>query len=355
MSVSEFEFIQQIRANTPNHPRVMLGPGDDCAVLTPSTQPLLVTTDVLTEGVDFILSECGPRAVGRKAMAANLSDIAAMGGRPVAAVVGVVFGAETSPPRPPSPSGEGVVQYPYLPDSFAKRQESSQLEHHSLPREMGDGGVRFPVTSGGDVFSQLHLGLREVADAFGCPIIGGDTNSWAGGLVVSVTVLGEPIREPVLRSGAKPGDWIFSTGPHGGSILGRHLSPVPRLTEAEALVTRFPIHAMIDVSDGLAADLNHICEESNCGAVLVADSIPIHPDAVELAKRTGKTPLRHALGDGEDFELVFTVSAEDGAMLLANPPVPVWKIGEVVSEPGLWLIRDGVKEVLPPMGWQHAL
>ncbi len=172
---------------------------------------------------------------------------------------------------------------------------------------------------------------------------------------MSVTVLGVPIREPVLRSGAKPGDWAFVTGPCGGSILGRHLNPVPRLAEAEALVTKFDLHSMIDVSDGLAKDLNHILEESGCGAVLVAEAIPVHPDAVALSNRTGKTPLQHALSDGEDFELVFTVDAATGAKLLADPPVPVWKIGECVAEAGLWVTEGGVKRVLPPTGWEHAL
>ncbi len=173
--------------------------------------------------------------------------------------------------------------------------------------------------------------------------------------MVSVTVFGEPIREPVLRSGAKPGDWIFVTGPLGGSILGRHLNPTPRLTEAEALVTACDLHAMIDVSDGLAKDLNHICEESGCGAVLTAEAIPVHSDAVELAERTGRPPLQHALSDGEDFELIFTVDADTGAKLLASPPVPLWKIGECVAEAGLWVVEGGVKRVLPPAGWEHSL
>ena len=112
---------------------------------------------------------------------------------------------------------------------------------------------------------------------------------------------------------------------------------------------------MIDVSDGLAKDLHHICEESRCGAVLHADAIPIHPDAVELSKRTGKPPLEHALGDGEDFELIFTASPDDGAKLLAAPPVPVWKIGECVAEAGMWIMETGVKRLLAPTGWAHPL
>ncbi len=317
--MNEFEFIRQLRADTPAHPGVIVGPGDDCAVLARPSGRVLVTTDVLTEGVDFILAECGPRAVGRKAMAANLSDIAAMGGRPTAAVVGVAL--------PANP----------------ERERGGERNAHPLAPARGS-----PV-------HDLHLGLRDLADRFGVPIVGGDTNSWGGGLVVSVTVLGEPICEPVLRSGAKPGDRVFVTGPLGGSILGRHLDPTPRLAETERLVNFCDLHAMIDVSDGLAKDLGHICEESRCGAVLHADAIPVHPDAVELSKRTGRPPLDHALGDGEDFELVFTVSADDAVKLLANPPVPVWAIGEIVAEPGLWLLQDGTKRPLAPAGWEHRL
>lgn len=327
--MNEFEFIRRLRADTPQHPGVVVGPGDDCAVLTRPPGRVLVTTDVLTEGVDFILAECGPRAVGRKAMAANLSDIAAMGGRPTAAVVGVVVPADLTPPAPLSMNGEGGERS--SPSPFMERGP------------------------GGEVLPALNLGIRDLADRFGVPIVGGDTNSWGGELVVSVTVLGEPIREPVLRSGAKPGDRVFVTGPLGGSILGRHLNPTPRLAEAERLVNFCDLHAMIDVSDGLAKDLGHICEESRCGAVLHADAIPVHPDAVELAKRTGQPPLDHALGDGEDFELVFTVSADDAAKLLANPPVPVWAIGEIVAEPGMWLIENGQMRPLAPAGWEHRL
>jgi thiamine-monophosphate kinase len=357
VTAGEFDFIRQIRAATPPHPRVLVGPGDDCAVLAGSGR-LLVTTDVLTEGVDFILSECGSRAVGRKAMAVNLSDIAAMGGRPLAAVVGVVVGRDLTPPAPLSMHGEGGVQGT---DAADLRRELA-----SVPRPPGRGnqpGTRLntPLSMhgeggrGGEVLEALHHGLRDVADRFHTPLVGGDTNSWDGGLVVSVTVLGEPIREPILRNGAKAGDWIFVTGPCGGSILVRHLNPTPRLKEAELLVTNFTLHAMIDVSDGLAKDLSHILEESGCGAVLDANAIPIHPEAVELSKQSGKPPLEHALGDGEDFELVFTVDAETGAKLLAHTPVPVWKIGECVPESGLWLTDGGVKRVLPPSGWEHVL
>ncbi len=300
----EFEYIAWLRARTPADPRVLVGPGDDCAALAPPARELLVTTDMLMDGTDFVLAEVGPRRVGRKAMSANLSDIAAMAGTPTAAVVSAV-----------------------------------------LPRGAGRS-----------LAAELYLGLRDVADVFGVSIVGGDTNSWDGPLVISVTALGEAgERGAVRRSGARPGDWLFVTGPLGGSILGRHLDFTPRVREAQALHLAAELHAMIDVSDGLAADLNHVCEESRCGAVLNAEAIPIAPAAVELSRTSGKTPLEHALGDGEDFELVFAVSPEDGEKLLRDPPVPgLAKIGECV-EAELWIESAGRREKLAPAGWVHDL
>ncbi len=299
----EFDYIAWLRSRTPADPRVPVGPGDDCAVLAPPGRPLLVTTDLLTDGTDFILSEVGPRAAGRKAMAVNLSDVAAMAGVPTAAVVAV-----------------------------------------ALPR------------GGRSVGEELYVGIREVADEFGVAVVGGDTNSWDGALVVAVTLLGEATtRGPVLRSGARPGDWVFVTGPVGGSIRGRHLTPTPRVREALRLHEVVDLHAMIDISDGLAADLNHILDESRCGAVLDAAAVPVHADAVELARTTGKPPLAHALGDGEDFELLFAVSSADGEKLLREPPVPgLAKIGECVDA-GLWLEEGGTRRPLAPTGWVHEL
>ncbi|MBA4067472.1 MAG: thiamine-monophosphate kinase [Isosphaera sp.] len=297
----EFDYIRWLRDRTPADPRVPVGPGDDCAVLAPPGRPLLVTTDMLMDGTDFVVAEVGPRRAGRKAMAANLSDLAAMAGRPTAAVVSV-----------------------------------------ALPR-----------AGGRDFAEQLYLGLRDAADPFGVPIVGGDTNSWAGPLVVSVTALGEATgRGPVRRTGARPGDWLFVTGPLGGSILGRHLDFTPRVREALALHAAVDLHAMCDVSDGLAADLNHILEESGCGAVLAAAAVPVSAAAAELGRTSGKTPLQHALGDGEDFELVFAVSPADGEALSREAPVPVYRVGECVDA-GLWLETDGTREPLAPTGWVH--
>jgi thiamine-monophosphate kinase len=301
----EFAFIEWLRRRTPADPRVLLGPGDDCAALRLTSDiPCLVTTDMLLDGSCFVLAEAGPRRVGRKAMAVNLSDIAAMAGQPVAAFVSV-----------------------------------------GLPRQ---GGMALA--------QELEAGLREMADAFQVAIAGGDTNSWDGPLVISVTLLGQPTgRGPVTRSGAKPGDWLLVTGELGGSILGKHLDFTPRVREAMALHACADLHAMIDISDGLAADVNHICQESHCGAVLWADKIPLS----EAARRMNddRSPLEHALADGEDFELAFAVPAVDAQRLVTSQPlqgVRVTVIGECVAE-GLWLQVGKDRRPLPPVGYVHEL
>jgi thiamine-monophosphate kinase len=237
-------------------------------------------------------------------MAVNLSDIAAMAGQPVAAVVSV-----------------------------------------GLPR------------SGGRALGEeLYLGLREVADAFATALVGGDTNSWDGELVINVTVLGQATgRGPVRRNGACVGDWIFVTGPLGGSIRGKHLTFTPRVREAQALHAACELHALIDVSDGLARDLHHICDESGCGAVLRAEAIPISDAARQMDDDL--PPLTHALGDGEDFELVFTVSPDDGRRLLGSPPLvglQLFHIGECVAD-GVWLEEKGQRRPLPPTGYEHTV
>src|SRR5437588_1135828 len=301
--MGEFAYIDWLRRRTPADPRVLIGLGDDTAALrlTPGA-PCLVTTDMLLEGSCFRLAEAGPRRVGRKAMAVNLSDIAAMAGRPVAAVVSV-----------------------------------------GLPRQGGRA-----------LAEELYLGLREVADAFGTAVVGGDTNSWDGPLTVNVTLLGEATeRGAVRRGGARAGDWLLTTGAFGGSILGKHLDFTPRVREALRLHEAAPLHAMIDVSDGLAADVAHLCQESGCGAVLRAEAIPI-TDAARGMK-DGCSPLEHALGDGEDFELVFAVAPEDGRRLLEAQPLPgvtLAAIGEVVDQ-GLWLEENGRRRPLPPKGYVH--
>jgi thiamine-monophosphate kinase len=305
MSTGEFAFIDWVRKRTPPARQVLVGPGDDAAVLERPGGPLLVTTDMLLDGSCFRLAEAGAERIGRKAIAVNLSDIAAMAGVPTAAVVSV-----------------------------------------GLPR-----------SGGRELGEELYKGMRAIADEFKMPIVGGDTNTWDGPLAISVTVLGEAaVRGPVLRSGARVGDWIMVTGPLGGSILGHHLDFTPRVREALALHHLVGLHAAIDISDGLAKDLHHICEESRCGAVIVADAVPISAAAPELAKTDGRPPLDHALGDGEDFELVFAVSAAAGERLLRDQPIAgitLHRIGEIVTS-GFWLEKDGNRETLAPTGYEHG-
>jgi thiamine-monophosphate kinase len=301
----EFAYIDWFRQRTPADPRVLIGPGDDAAAVrfTPGAA-CLVTTDMLLEGSCFRLSEAGPRLVGRKAMAVNLSDIAAMAGRPVAAVVSV-----------------------------------------GLPRR-----------GGRQLAEELYLGLRELADRFDTAVVGGDTNTWDGPLVIGVTLLGETTgRGAVRRDGAQPGDWLLVTGPLGGSILGKHLTFTPRVEAALALHNAADIHAMIDVSDGLAADVNHLCEESRCGAVLRAEAIPVSAEAGAI--NDGRSPLDHALTDGEDFELVLALAPGEAQRLLTAQPaagITLYHIGECVAA-GLWFEEQGRRRTLEPRGYVHAL
>ncbi len=301
----EFAYIDWLRQRTPADPRVVIGPGDDAAALRLSPDvPCLITTDMLMDGTCFLLAEAGPRQVGRKAMAVNLSDMAAMAGRPVAAVVSVAL----------------------------------------------------PQSGGRALAEELYQGLRDLADAYHTAIIGGDTNSWNGPLVISVTLFGEATpRGPVQRGGARPGDWLLVTGPLGGSILGKHLTFRPRVAEALRLHELVDLHALIDISDGLTADLAHICTESHCGAVLGAEAVPIAPAAHQMAD--GRTPLEHALSDGEDFELILAVAPADGERLLQSQPIEgvrLVHVGDCVAQ-GLWLEENGVRRVLEPRGYVHAL
>ena len=303
----EFGLIGWIRSRTRLDPeRFAVGLGDDCASIRwPADNQCLVTTDLLLEGRHFRLDQCTVEQVGRKAMGVSLSDIAAMGGRPVAAFVSVA-----------------------LSRAQATRQATA-----------------------------VYAGLRAMADAYDCPVAGGDTTAWDGPLVVNVAMVGEaPACGPVRRSGAQTRDWIVATGAFGGSSLGRHLDFVPRVREAGALVAGFRVQAMIDTSDGLGADLGHILEESGCGAILDEACVPISADARRLSQTTGRSSLDHALSDGEEFELVFTLAPADARRLLQSPPfdTPLTHIGQITAEPGLRLrAADGTVQPIEPRGYDH--
>ncbi len=304
ISPMESELIAWLRDRLPPHPLLRLGPGDDAAVLEMAdVDRCVVTVDMLTDRVDFDLSKVDPRRVGRKCLAVNLSDLAAMAARPLAGVVAV-----------------------------------------ALPRI---GGMELAVA--------LYEGMLPLAERYDLAIAGGDTNSWDGPLAVSVTLLGEPTGGgPLRRDGARPGDRIIVTGSFGGSILGRHLDFEPRVCEAMLLNKRYDLHAGIDVSDSLSIDLAHIVDESGCGAVVRTDSVPISNDAYRISD--DMTPLEHAMSDGEDFELILAVAPEQAERMLAEQPVnvPLTEIGEFTAEPGLWQVdSQGVRSKLTPCGWEH--
>jgi thiamine-monophosphate kinase len=222
--------------------------------------------------------------------------------------------------------------------------------------------LALPRTGGEALAKRLYEGMLPLAAQFDCPIAGGDTNSWDAPLVLSVTALGQsPPERRWRRSGARAGDCILVTGQFGGSILRKQFDFMPRVREALWLAENATVHAATDVSDGLSLDLSRICEASNCGAVIDVASVPIAA-AANRGQGTGNrgqgTALDHALGDGEDFELILAVPKEAAEELIARQPLatPLTKIGEFVEEPGLFARGENAQRTpLTPRGWEHRL
>jgi thiamine-monophosphate kinase len=301
--LGEFRLIRRLRRTIGAvDPSVIVGIGDDCAVLSlrDARKYLLLTCDPVVEGIHFKPST-PPRQIGWKAMARNLSDIAAIGGLPCWAVVSLGLRAGTSV----------------------------------------------------NTAEQIYRGLRAAARPFGCQIVGGDIAHVRHEQFVVVTLVGEVEKSSlVLRSGSKIGDSVFVTGALGGSLRGKHLTFTPRIAEARWLARHFPIHAMIDVSDGLSSDLQRLIDasKSRLGFEIHAAEIPIAPAA------HGK--LDAALNDGEDFELLFTIDPRHVTALrkrwAQDFTLPLTEIGRVVRSHGVKLIgRDGRKTSLPPKGYDH--
>jgi thiamine-monophosphate kinase len=255
-ALGETRLIESIRRWLGNvSPPPPFGIGDDCAVLPASRRRQLVTTDPVIFGRHFDDS-VPPCAVGAKLLKRNLSDLAAMGARPTAAVVSLALDPRVS---------------------------TRWLE-------------------------QFHRGLAAVARRFSVAVVGGDVAQSDGFLGAFLTLFGEAAGpRVVLRTGARTGDWIYVTGTLGGSLLGHHWRFVPRLAEGEWLSRRDEVRAMMDVSDGLAKDLRAL---TPCGAWPAIEEavVPISTAARVRARCTGQPPLRHALCDGEDYELVFAVT-----------------------------------------------
>jgi thiamine-monophosphate kinase len=294
--MSEFDLIARLTKSLPTNETVLAGAGDDCAVLDFGLPEKLILfkTDAVVEEFHFT-KETPPEKIGRKALARGLSDIAAMAGTPTAALVTIA-----------------------LPENFEA-----------------------------DFVARIYDGLNALAKKHGVAIVGGETTTNPGGILISIALLGTVARgKQILRSGAKIGDAIFVTGELGGSLAEKHLEFEPRLAEARWLAEHFSIHAMIDLSDGLAGDLPHVLKASGVGAELLKSAIPVSRAAKVTAKKSSaaKPAFAAALTDGEDFELLFTVAAKSAVKLLDAwktnfPKLKLSCVGKIVSGDGI-LIRD---------------
>jgi thiamine-monophosphate kinase len=301
--MNEFELIERLTRSLAGNPSVVVGAGDDCAVLDIglADRLLLFKADAIVEGIHFT-SEETPERIGHKALSRCLSDIAAMAGTPTAALVTL-----------------------------------------ALPRQ-----YQIEFVEG------IYAGINNLARRYEVAIAGGETTTNPERTLISVALIGWVGRgKAVLRSGAEAGDAIFVTGELGGSLAGKHLDFEPRLAEARWLAGRFSIHAMLDLSDGLAGDLRHILKASRVGAELLASAMPVSREARRAAKvQPGAKPaLVAALSDGEDFELLFTVGAKDAVPLLDAwkeqfPTLPLSCIGKITAGEGI-TIRDkqGVRSI----------
>ncbi len=320
--LGEFGVIDRLRALVGEPPEGEVWLGDDAAVLRAPAGTILFTADLLVEGVHFDLELTGPEDLGYKSIAVNVSDVAAMGGTPRRALVSLTL-------RP-----------------------GMELEW----------------------IEALYKGMRAASDRFGMAVVGGDISSGAC-LVISVALLGNPAgRRVIERRGARPGDAVCVTGTLGASAAGyrllragrrdalrerpdlkeAHLRPSPRVAEAEVLRRHLPT-AMIDVSDGFAADLSHLCDASAVGVVVDSSRLPV----VDLSGlELDREPLELALAGGEDYELVFTIASERAEAAAAEVEgrtgTRLSIVGEVVeADRGRVLTLDGVERPLEGRGWDH--
>jgi len=329
--IGEFGFIRSIMEKCLYSPEsVIQGIGDDCAVIGPygpyEGKVLLITTDLLIEDIHFLMGKITPRELGAKAVAVNLSDIAAMG---------------------------GTARHIFV--SLA------------MPRGMAM-----------DTMEEVYAGMKDLCRRYGVNLLGGDTSSSPRGLFINVTVMGEAAEEEVLyRKGASPGDLIYVTGTLGDAAAGlkllkgelpapgdlrdvlvaAHNRPEPRL-EAGRLVAQSRLaSAMIDISDGLLADLHHICEESKVGAQILQERVPVSRELSSLCKANDLNAFHMALSGGEDYQLLFTVpkkNAESIERQIKQQGHPPFRIGKITAEEGVRLVSPhGTDGEITQRGFDH--
>ena len=287
--------------------RLPLGLSDDAALLQlAQSGACVITTDMLCDGVHFHCDQLDLPSIGRKAVAVNLSDLAAMAATPLALFVSI---------------------------AVPRTWQQSQVEG-------------------------LYEGMIKMADEFDSPIAGGDTNRWDGPLVLNVVAVGQPPERGVWRrAGGLAGDWLRVTGELGGSIVEHHYKFQPRVREALQLAESYRVNGALDLSDGLSLDGSRLAAASGCGAVLDLAAVPISPAAHRLAQQSpaGKTPLEHALSDGEDFELLLAVSPREAQRLIDDQPlsIPLTRVGELTEQAGMWQMIDGQLQPLEVSGYLH--
>ncbi len=301
----ENDFHQWLRENLGSDPRLKIGIGDDAAIVDwANANECVVTTDMLADGVHFRLEDVGGKAVGRKCLAVNLSDVAAMACTPVAAFVSLM-----------------------------------------LPRDQTEQLAR-----------DLLTGMEALAREFDVLLAGGDTNAWDGGLVVNVTVIAQPMAKgPLTRSGAVVGDSLLVTGPLGGSIMEHHLTFTPRVALAKQLHESYELHAGMDISDGLVLDASRMAAASGCGVELKMDCIPISQAAMDASHDdSSRSALARALGDGEDFELLLAVDSRHVESIQEGYP-GVSLVGHCVETPGVWAVDStGTRKACEIVGYEHG-
>ena len=310
--LTEAELLELIPGRNEQYPHIIRGIGDDCAVVgfnKGTSSYLLLTQDSLISGRHFSYDHDDPYYVGWKALARSVSDIAAMGGTP-----------------------------------------HSSLVSYGIPSDT-------PV----EWLKRVFEGLHACASQYSCPIIGGDMASTAGELFLSTTCMGTVDKDAmVLRSGAMVGDMLCVTGTLGGSITGKHLSFEPRVAHAQWLVAHAPVSSMIDLSDGMAKDLFHIAESSQVGFNLDDESLPLS-EAISACCDDRDSAVHHALYDGEDYELLFTVSLEENQVKMMCQSfqeqfsLPCTIIGRCVAAlPTVVLYKQGrMDTTLTPGGFEH--
>lgn len=312
----EFGFIDMIRQSF-DVPVDMLGIGDDCAVIPSGDSELIYSTDMLVEGVHFLRDAATPEDIGWKSLAVNLSDIAAMGGTPIATFLSI-----------------------------------------ALPKDVqGEWAERFIA------------GYAQLSKKYNVPLLGGDTTSSLRDIAINVGILGRaPLGKSVKRSGAIVGQGIYVTGNLGDSsgglqailnnwdktqevesLIQSHIKPIPPIDEGQALMHTGIVGAMMDISDGIASDLRHIMKASGVGAEVHLDRIPVSDNLKWACEKYEKNARALAVGGGEDYELLFTAPADIEDLV----DFPIYRIGEIVPGNSLIWMENGCSVDFDIKGFRH--